>query len=56
MCKKTKVILHGFKEEYVLTGKDAEDLLKKLNEPLTEKEKEILEKSREIYKRTKQRR
>ena len=52
---KTKVTIHGFNEDYVLNGKDAEDFLKKLDEPLTEKQKEILEKSREIYKRTKQR-
>lgn len=53
--KKTKVIIHGFKEDYILSGKEAEDLIDKLDAPLTDKQKEALEKARNVYKQVKQR-
>lgn len=55
MRSKTKVTLYGFKNDFELIGKEAEDLLNKLDAPLTDKEKEALEKARNVYKQVKQR-
>lgn len=55
MGSKTKIILHGFKNDFELIGKEAEDLLNKLDTPLTDKEKEDLEKARNVYKQVQQR-
>lgn len=55
MGLKTKITLHGFKNDFEVIGKEAEDLLNKLDAPLTDKEKEALEKARNVYKQVKQR-